>query len=288
MNSIILTLAIKLYKKLLSFMVDYQSNIFGTGSLGDVYIGKTESEKPAGYSWWNPSPNNEYVLPNTVIPHFNNLIIGTSCSFTSNTPYLFLYVKDTLRIKIGARVHLDKKGDGSYSFSQFLPKPSAGSSTNQYTSACLKLFLSNRDVRTNLDLSVCGGVAPNGIALSGAGTSGGGGGLVCLYHKTGCFTGYDTNLGTSIDYGKDFVTANGGSSGSEGGGMLFVFAKNIVIEYNSETTEHGYISANGGDGLGIRSYIDQNPGGQADNPSGVINPQFGGGGVVQHVNLDVI
>lgn len=288
MNSIILTLAIKLYKKLLSFMKDYQSDIFGTGNLGDVYIGSDTDECPSGYSIWTPTSGNEYILPSTVVPHFNNLVIGTGCSLTSSTPYLFLYVKDTLRIKVGAKLHLDQKGDGSYTFSQFLPKPSIGASTDAYTSACLKLFLSNRDVRTNLDLSVCGGNAPSGVALSGAGTSGGGGGLVCLYYKTGCFTGYDVNLGTTIDYGKDFVTANGGSSGSVGGGMLFVFAKNIIIEYNSENTEHGVISANGGDGLGIRSYIDQNPGGQTDNPLGIVDTKLGGGGVVQHVNLDVI
>lgn len=288
MDTLILALAIKLYKKILNFMVNYQSDIFGTGVTGDVYVGTNSDNKPAGYSFWDAGSSKVFSLPNTTIPQFNNLIIGDECSFTTNNPYLFLYVRDTLRVKVGSSLNLNGRGTGDYNFSPFLPKPQAGNSTNTYTASCLKMFLSNRDVTTSLDLNVSGGKAPNGIALSGAGSQGGGGGLVCLYHKSGCLNGYDTSKGELAPYGKDYVTANGGATGSDGGGMLIVFARNIIIEFDPNTAKHGVISANGGDGMGVNSYIDSVPGSTSDNPTGSPNSQYGGGGVVQHINLDVI
>lgn len=290
MDSIILALAIKLYKKLISFIVEYQSDTFGLGTLGNIYVGDDDSKKPSGYKMWTTS-NNTHILPITTVPHFNNLIIEEGKSLTTDNHYLFLYVRDTLTIKMGARLHLDSKGNNTYTYSPFLEKPGTGGSTRAYTSACLKLFLSSRDIRTDLDLSACGGNA-NSVALSGGGSTangGGGGGLVCIYHKSGCLKGYNTDTKKEVDVDPTHVTANGGKNnkGTQGGGMLFVFAKNIVIETNSDNSSHGTISANGGDGKGLVSYLNSNP---SDRDSaGDPNPgTWGGGGVVHHVGLDVL
>jgi len=287
MDSIILATAIKLYKKLISFITDYQSDLFGTGK-ESIFIGTEDSEVPAGYTLWQVGANNTYTLDSATVPQFNNITIDSNCNLTSNAHYLFLYVKDTLRIKIGGRLHLDAKGVPSYSFSPFLPRAAAGRSTPAYTAACLRLFMSGRDVRTPFDLSVTGSNAPAGTnGIAGAGNVGGSGGVVCLFHANDGLVSYNTNSGLYGGISTDFVTANGGATGANGGGMLFVFAHKIVIETNDETA-HGTISANGGDGLGVRSYINSNPGGPADNPTGVQNADFGGGGVVHHVELDVI
>ena len=293
MDSVILAAAIKLYKKLLSFIIDYQSDVFGIGN-GNIFIGTDSSEVPAGFTRWTTDSNNTYTLDASDVPQFNNLIIDSDCSLTSNSYYLFLYVKDTLRVKVNARVHLDKKGVASYTFSPFLARAEAGNSTPSYTASCLKLFMSGRDVRTPFDLSVTGSNAPSGInGISGAGTIGGGGGVVCLFHGADGLKGYNVSTESEVGISTDFVTANGGSNDTNvtgignGGGMLFIFARNIIIETDS-TTAHGTISANGGDGLGIRSYINSNPGSRTDNPSGQINDAYGGGGVVHHVELDVM
>lgn len=289
MDSIILSLAIKLYKKLTSFIVEYQSDIFGVGTQGDVYIGDDDDKKPTGYKMWGTS-NNVYTLPITTVPHFNNLVIEEGKSLTADTPYLFLYVRDTLRIKGGASVNLNGKGNNTYTYSPFLERPGVGQSTRAYTAACLKLLLSSRDIRTDLDLSVCGGNAGT-IALSGGGAGsngGGGGGLVCIYHKTNCLKAYNTETHEEQGVEPSFITANGGKKGggTEGGGMLFIFAKNIVIETDSNQSTHGSISSNGGDGKGLVSYLNRNP---SDKPA-TGNPEsgMGGGGVVHHVGLDVI
>lgn len=279
MDSIILALAIKLYKKLLSFMKDYQSDVFGTSSR-NVYVGPNDDDMPNGYELWQ-TVGGTYTMGANVVPQFDNLTIGVNSALTSTTPYLFLYVRDTLRIKVGGKLHLDAKGDNTYTYSPFLPKPNnSRKSTQLYTTACLKMYLSGRDIRTNLDLSVMGGNAGGQANLSLGGTSGGGGGLVCIYHQTGKLVSYNTESGVTGSISNDFVTANGGQSGAQGGGMLFVFARNVIIETNGQ--QHGTISANGGDGLGIHSYINENP-----NPNDSI-ASHGGGGVVHHVELDVI
>lgn len=287
MDSIILAIAIKLYKKILSFITDYQSDLFGIGS-GNIFIGTADSETPAGYVKWITDGSNTYTLDAASVPQFNNLMIDSNCALTSNAHYLFLYVKNTLRIRVNGRLHLDSKGSPSYSFSTFLPRAGACESTPSYTAACLRLFMSGRDVRTPFDLSVTGSNAPYGTnGVSGAGSVGGGGGVVCLFHSKNCLTGYNTSTESKVDISPNFVTANGGATGAAGGGMLFVFAKNIIIETDS-TSAHGTISANGGDGLGVRSYINSNPGARADNPTGVPQDSYGGGGVVHHAELDVI
>lgn len=287
MDSIILATAIKLYKKLLSFITDYQSDLFGIGSQ-NIFIGDDSSETPAGFTKWEVDSNNTYTLDASTVPQFNNLTIDSNCSLTSNSYYLFLYVKNTLRIKVNGRLHLDNKGVATYTFSPFLARAAAGNSTPAYTASCLRLFMSGRDIRTPFDLSVTGSNAPSGTnGVSGAGTTGGGGGVVCLFHSTDGLKGYNTSTESEVNISTDFVTANGGKTGTGGGGMLFVFAKNIIIETDT-TTAHGTISANGGDGLGIRSYINSNPGARTDNPDGVIDDTMGGGGVVHHVELDVI
>lgn len=284
MDSIILALAIKLYKKLLSFIIDYQSDTFGVGGKS-VYIGTNDDDTPTGFERWQPQSGNTYLLGSSTLPQFENLTIGRGCAFTTaSSPYLFLYVRDTLHIQVGGRLHLDSHGDNTYTYSPFMPQPGIGGSTNSYTAACLRLLLSGRDIRTNLDLSVMGGNA-NTVRLSGGGTVGGGGGLVCLYHKADCFKAYNVDTQSYIDYSPDFVTANGGATGAQGGGMLFVFARNIIIETDN-STNHGYISANGGDGQGIVSYIDSNPGDRTS--TGQMGSNFGGGGVVHHTALDVI
>lgn len=287
MDSVILASAIKLYKKLLSFIVDYQSDVFGIGK-GDIFIGNEDSDVTPGFTKWETDANNTYVLDSASVPQFNNLTIDSNCSLTANSYYLFLYVKDTLRIKVNGKLHLDNKGYAAYTFSPFLTRAAAGNSTPAYTASCLRLFMSGRDVRTPFDLLVTGSNAPSGVnGISGAGTEGGGGGVVCLFHGRDGLIGYNTTSETETGISTDFVTANGGATGAGGGGMLFVFARNIIIE-TDDTTAHGTISANGGDGLGIRSYINSNPGGRSDNPTGIVNNAYGGGGVVHHVELDVI
>lgn len=271
MDSIILSLAIKLYKKILSFMRDYQSDFFGTGKQGNVYIGNVEDNVPSGYTYIKVNSGESYNLPISVIPQYENLIISDGANLTSETPYLFLYVRDTLTIKNNSSINMDSRGDGSYTFSPFLPKPSIGSSTPGYTTACLKMFLSGREVRTPLDLLVCGG-NKGGVALSGGGTSGAGGGLVCIYHMNGGFK----------DYTKEYIHANGGTTGDVGGGMLIIFAKNIVLEGNAR------ISSDGGDGNGLVSYIDDVP--RSTNSSGSSNTgnTWGGSGVVARIPLEIV
>lgn len=287
MDSIILATAIKLYKKLLSFITDYQSDIFGIGK-ENIFIGNSDSSTPSGYTKWLVDGNNQYVMDSANVPQFNNLIIDSNCALTSNSYYLFLYVKDTLRVRVNGWLHLNAKGAPSYTFSPFLPRASAGYSTPAYTAACLRLFLSGRDVRTPFDLSVTGSNAPAGTnGVAGAGNVGGSGGVVCLFHGHDGLVSYNTDTATTGGISTDFVTANGGATGPNGGGMLFVFAKKIIIETNNNT-EHGTIASNGGDGLGVRSYINSNPGAPEDNPTGVRNANYGGGGVVHHVELDVI
>lgn len=268
-------------------MMDYQSDIFGTGTR-NVYIGPDGEDAPSGYEILTPSSGTEYKFSPSDVLQFKNLIIESGYSLTvSSLPYMFLFVRDTLRIKVNGKLHMDHCGAGVSNFSPFLQKPAASYSTPSYTAACLRLFLSGREVRTDEDLKAYGGNAGNGIALSGAGTVGGGGGLVCIYHKKDGFKGYNVDTGQSLSWESTFATANGGATGSVGGGMLFISAKNIIIETNNQS-EHGVISANGGDGLGVRSQLGKNPGAREDNPTGTANPAYGGGGVVHHIELDVI
>lgn len=280
MDSIILSLAIKLYKKLVSFMKDYQSDIFGAGSSGNVYVGDNDDELPAGYKQWYTTGT--YTLKESDVPHFENLIIGTNRHLTGPKQYLFLYVRDTLTIKVGGSVNLNSKSSGgSFTYSPFMPRAGASYSTPSYTAACIKLLLSGRDIRTDLDLLLTGSNASNGTGgIAGAGTSGGSGGLVCVYTKTDGLNAYNTETETTQPVERNYVTANGGASGTVGGGMLFIFAHNIIIERDT-ADNHGTISANGGDGQGSTSFLGENPGPR-------INATTGGGGVVHHVELDVL
>lgn len=281
MDSIILSLAIKLYKKLISFMTSYQSDIFGSGSVGNVYVGDNSDNVPAGWKQWTTT-NGTYTLKESDVPQFENLTIEENKHLTGPKQYMFLYVKDTLRIKVGGSLNLNSKSaGGSFTYSPFMPRAAASYSTPAYTAACIKLLLSGREIRTDLDLLLTGSNASNGTGgIAGAGTSGGSGGLVCVYTKTGCFTAYNTATEKTVPIERNYVTANGGSAGAVGGGMLFVFARNIIIERDS-ADNHGTISANGGNGQGSESFLWTNPGGR-------INPSTGGGGVVHHVELDVL
>lgn len=281
MDSIILSLAIKLYKKLISFMKDYQSDVFGTGTLGNVYVGDNSDNVPAGWTQWTTSGGTK-LLTVSDVPQFENLTIEENKHLTGPKQYMFLYVRDTLRIKVGGSLNLNAKSSGgSFTYSSFMPRAAASYSTPAYTAACIKLLLSGREIRTDLDLLLTGSNAPNGTGgIAGAGSAGGSGGLVCVYTKTGCFTTYNTASETSSAVERHFVTANGGSSGTAGGGMLFVFARNIIIEQDS-AGNHGTISANGGNGQGSTSFLRSNPGNR-------INSSTGGGGVVHHVELDVL
>ena len=281
MDAIILSLAIKLFKKLKSFIYDYQSDTFGTAKSGNYYIGNNKENVPVGYKYIEVQEGDTYKLPVSILPHFENLIIADGANLSSVVPYLFLYVRDTLTIKPGSSLHMNANGNNSYTFSQFLPKPSAGKgeSIKPYTASCLKLFLSGRDVKTVMDLYACGG-DKNKSALSSGGTVAGGGGLVSIYHKTGEFVTYNTASNTKTSVEPSYVMANGGKTGETGGGMLFIFAKKIVLEYDPSTQKYGVISANGGDGEGPTSYLDGVPAINTDT-------KLGGAGLVSRVQLDV-
>lgn len=267
MDFAILAAAYSLYKKIISFLFDYQSDIFGTGSKGNVYVGNGDA--PAGYTKALPV-NGVYTLPVSDSHHFNKLWIESGITVTTSTPFLFLYVKE--KLTVDGTLSMSSKGNNSYNFSPFLPKPSVGQSTPAYTTACLKMFASGRDIRTTADLLVCGGNAGS-TALSGGGrTSGGGGGFISLYYKSGGLKKNDDHQ----------IHANGGVTGDTGGGQLFISAKEIEI------SSTGSISSDGGDGQGCTSYFNDIP--RNVNAEGVLNStqQWGGGGVVVGTPLNVI
>ena len=278
MDALILSLAIKLYKKILSFFKDYQSDIFGTAKSGNVIVTSNSDSVPGGWKQYAPNANGYWEIPVSVVPQFENLTVDENLKVTtqSDTPYLFLYVRDTLTLKKGAQITMSNRGDNSYSFSEFLPKPSIGQSAQPYTTACLKLFISGRSIKTPLDLLCCGGKV-NQIALSAGGTVGSGGGLIAIYHKLGEFS----------NYLQESVHANGGTAAdalgkNNGGGMLFIFAKRIVMEDGAQ------ITSDGGNGNGLVSYIDSIP--RSVNSLSETNPnnQWGGAGVVAHIPMDVL
>ena len=278
MDALILSLAIKLYKKILSFFKDYQSDIFGTAKSGNAIVTSNSDSVPGGWKQYAPNANGYWEIPVSVVPQFENLTVDENLKVTtqSDTPYLFLYVRDTLTLKKGAQITMSNRGNNSYSFSEFLPKPSVGQSAQPYTTACLKLFISGRSIKTPLDLICCGGKV-NQIALSAGGTVGSGGGLIAIYHKLGEFS----------NYLQESVHANGGTAAdalgkNNGGGMLFIFAKKIVMEDGAQ------ITSDGGDGNGLVSYIDSVP--RSVNALSATNPnnQWGGAGVVAHIPMDVL
>lgn len=168
---------------------------------------------------------------------------------------------------------MSSKGNNGYNFSSFLPTPGIGQSTPQYTVACLKMFLSSREVRTTQDLLACGGNIGTSGKLSGGGRNGAGGGLISIYYKDGNFT---------LGKGNEQVHANGGTTGNIGGGMLFISAREI------EVGGFGNISSDGGDGKGCISYLDDIP--RNINSQNQPNPssQWGGGGVVLRTPLNVL
>lgn len=286
MDSVILSLAIKLYKKLISFITDLQSDFYGTGEMGDCIVTPDEDKVEVGWTQLVPQQKimkqNEvqkyiYQLPVSLSTQFNNLIIDDKVLFTTTpgVPYLFLYVRDTLTIRRSASLSMDNRGANSSNFAPFLPKVPIGSSPIPYTTACLRMFVSGRDIRNTYDLS-CYGSDPNSVnGLSGGGTKGAGGGLLALYYKGSL----KNQLGDFYQSTTTNIHCNGGSGPDSfgqniGGGMLFIFAKNIVLN----TSAH--ISCDGGNGNGKTSYW-------GGSPEQSASTSTGGGGVVVDVPMRV-
>lgn len=295
MDSVILSLAIKLYKKLISFITDLQSDFYGTGEMGNCIVTADEDKVELGWTQLVPqqtiTEQNEvkkyiYQLPISLSTQFNNLIIDDKVLFTTTpgVPYLFLYVRDTLTIRQSASLSMNNRGANSSNFAPFLPQPSQGSSPNPYTTACLRMFVSGRDIRNTYDLSCYGGDINSTSGLSGGGSSGAGGGLLALYYKGNISAlEYDIDTGEEIPSSSDvtsMIHCNGGSgpdgitNENKGGGMLFIFAKNIKIDTTAS------ISCDGGNGNGKTSFWRSAPT-QGDDTS------TGGGGVVVDVPMRV-
>lgn len=267
MDFVLLSAALKLFKRLKAFLFNYQLDIFGTGAAGNYYVSPTNANLPLGYTFKQTALDGTWTVPVSFFPHFNNLYIDTGSKVTFDAPYFFLHVKG--KLTVNGILHMNAKGNNQFNFSSFMQKPSKGGVLPAYTAACFKTFVSNREIRNTLDLIACGGNA-NGIAVSGGGSTGGGGGLIVIYTPKDGFT----------YVAQPQICANGGKTGGTGGGMLFIFAQQL------EVGPTGAIQSNGGDGAGPVSYIDDIP--RATDASG--NPNtgavWGGAGQVYKVTLD--
>ena len=281
MDSVLLALAVKIYKKLLNFITDLQSDFYGTGEMGNCIVTSDSNNVELGWTQLTPqttiNDKNIYQLPISLSTQFNNLIIDTNTIFTTTmgVPYLFLYVRDTLEIRAGSELTMSNRGANISNFAPFLPRPGIGQSTPTYTTACLRMFVSGRDIRNTYDLS-CYGSNPNSTSgISGGGTMGAGGGLLALYYK-GSLKDQNGNIYETATN----IHCNGGGENSQsttlniGGGMLFIFAKNIILNTGA------HISCDGGDGQGLTSYWKGTP----QISSNTVN---GGGGVVVDVPMRV-
>lgn len=274
MDIAILGVAFKLYRRIFNLTKSYESKMFGSGEMGNWYIGTSSANVPNGWNSVILAEGATYEFPLNWTLHFKNLIIDEDVTITSSLPYLMFSVKEKLIVR--GTIQMNEKGENYNNFASFFPAPTVGSSIDPYTLANLRIYLGNKVLNNSYDLLANGGNA-NSVALSAGGTVGGGGGLVVIYHKKDKFT----NSSNQTPYNQG-IHANGGKTGNKGGGMIIIAAKETVVE------ETGVISADGGDGLGCISLLDQVPtrydvGGAAN-----ISNAWGGGGAAITIPLEAM